>query len=153
MSAKLYALSLSHPAHAARLMLEHKGIDHKVVYLLVGIHDIQLRLAGFKGTTVPALKLDDGRRLQHSRQIPRVLDELKPEPPLFPADPERRRAVEEAERWGEEVLQAIPRRLLRVAFSRDPGLRREELCKLKVKDFRHARKGVPVPPAVVETPS
>jgi glutathione S-transferase len=40
-----------------------------------------------------------------------VLDELQPDPPLFPADPDRRSAVEEAERWGDEVLQAGPRRL------------------------------------------
>jgi glutathione S-transferase len=36
-----------------------------------------------------------------------------PEPPLFPADPDRRAAVEEAERWGERVLQPVPRQLFR----------------------------------------
>jgi glutathione S-transferase len=62
--------------------------------------------------TVPALDVD-GRNVQGSREIARFLDELVPEPPLFPADPEARRAVEAAERWGEEVLQPVPRRLFR----------------------------------------
>jgi glutathione S-transferase len=35
------------------------------------------------------------------------------EPPLFPTNPAARAAVEEAERWGERVLQPVPRRLFR----------------------------------------
>ncbi len=54
---------------------------------------------------------------------PRLLDEVKPEPPLFPDDPARRRAVEEAEEWGETVLQPIPRRLLRWAIRHHPDTR------------------------------
>jgi glutathione S-transferase len=38
---------------------------------------------------------------------------VRPEPPLFPADRERRARVEEAERWGERVFQPVPRRLFR----------------------------------------
>jgi glutathione S-transferase len=61
---------------------------------------------------VPALELE-GRKLQGSPEIARFLDELVPEPPLFPADPGARAAVEEAERWGERILQPVPRRLFR----------------------------------------
>jgi hypothetical protein len=60
----------------------------------------------------------DGERLQGTT-ISRALDELVPEPPLFPADPERRSAVERAEAWGDEVLQSVPRRLAWAALSRD----------------------------------
>ena len=35
-----------------------------------------------------------------------------PEPPLFPADPDRRAAVEEAEAWGDEPLQMLARRIV-----------------------------------------
>ena len=35
----------------------------------------------------------------------------QPEPRLFPADPARRLEVEEAERWGDEILQKVPRRI------------------------------------------
>jgi glutathione S-transferase len=61
---------------------------------------------------VPALEVD-GLKVQGSRQIARFLDELAPDPPLFPGDPDARAEVEEAERWGEEVLQPVPRRLFR----------------------------------------
>ncbi len=59
------------------------------------------------GVTVPAMKLD-GTRLQGTRTISRALDSLVPLPPLFPEDAERRCAVEEAEAWGDEVLQPVP---------------------------------------------
>jgi glutathione S-transferase len=60
--------------------------------------------------TVPALVVD-GRHVKTNRRIARVLDELRPDPPLFPADEDSRRAVEEAERWGDEVFQMVARRL------------------------------------------
>ncbi len=112
MAAKLYSMSLSHPSQAARLMLERKGIDHDVVEILPGLQPVRVRAAGFRGPTVPALKID-GRRIQGSLEIARTLEELQPEPPLYPSDPGRRRAVEEAERWGEAVLQPVPRRIFR----------------------------------------
>jgi glutathione S-transferase len=112
MTARLYSLSLSHPAQSVRLMLERKRIPHRVVDLQPGLHPVQLRLLGFRGGTVPALRID-GRRLQHSLRISRALDEMEPEPRLFPAGPDARRAVEEAEAWGERELQPVPRRIFR----------------------------------------
>ena len=114
MDVVLYGMRISHPANAVRLMLEHKGIEHRTVLVQPGAQAVQLRLAGFRNGTVPAMKLDE-QRVEGSRQIARRLDEVRPDPPLFPADPEARRAVEEAEAWGEQVLQPIPRRLLRWA--------------------------------------
>lgn len=118
----LLGLAQSHPAHAARLMLEHKGIDHRVVDLMPGLHAPVVRAAGFPGGTVPALRID-GRHVQGSRAIALELDALVPEPPLFPADPVARAAVVAAERWGEEVLQPLPRRLIRWGLVHDHGLR------------------------------
>ena len=112
MGIKLYGSQTSPPTHTVRLELEAKGLDYKPIWLLPGIHPVLLRTRGFRGGTVPAVKLD-GRKLQHSRAISRALEELQPEPPLFPSDPERRLAVEEAERWGDEVLQDVPRRIVR----------------------------------------
>jgi glutathione S-transferase len=103
-------------------MLEHKGIEFEVRELTPGLHPIQLRLARFTGPTVPGLLLE-GERVQGSRRISRALDRHRPSPPLFPVQPERRRAVEEAERWGEEDLQAVPRRLFRWATVQDRELR------------------------------
>ncbi len=95
-----------------RLELEAKGIDYKPIWLLPGLHPALLRTRGFRGGTVPSIKIDS-RRLQQSRAISRALDELQPEPRLFPTDPQKRLEVEEAERWGDEVLQDVPRRIIR----------------------------------------
>jgi glutathione S-transferase len=123
MTAKLYSLLLSHPARASRLTLELKGVDHEVVDLVPGAHPVQLRATGFRRGTVPALKLD-GERIQGSVPISRFLERLAPEPPLFPAEPQPRQAVEEAEAWGERDLQPIPRRIFRWGTARARELRR-----------------------------
>lgn len=120
MSARLYVIPGSHPSVAARLMLEHKGVELDRVDLIPVVAKPLLRGLGFPRATVPALKLD-GRRIQGSRAIARELDELQPEPPLFPSEPGPRRAVREAERWGDEVLQPIPRRLVWWALRHDPS--------------------------------
>jgi glutathione S-transferase len=120
MGIKLYGTKPSPPAHSARLMLEFKGLDHKDIWLLPGLHPFLVRTRGFSGSTVPAMKID-GRKVQESRDISRALEELKPEPPLFPAD--RRAEVEEAERWGDEVLQDVPRRIVRWLAVHRPEVR------------------------------
>jgi glutathione S-transferase len=121
-SVTLYAIPPSHPASAARLMLERKRIEHKVVELIPGMHAAAVRALGFRRGTVPALKLD-GTRVQGSREISRALEEYRPEPRLFPADPEKRLAVEEAERWGAEVFQDTPRMLTRWLAVNRPEMR------------------------------
>jgi glutathione S-transferase len=112
MGIKLYGNKTSPPSHTARLMLDAKGLDHEDVWLLPGIHPLLLRTRGFHGGTVPAMKMD-GRRIQTSRAISHALEKARPEPHLFPPDPELRVQVEEAERWGDEVLQDVPRRIVR----------------------------------------
>jgi glutathione S-transferase len=112
-------MGVSHPSRAARAMLAHKGIEHDLVSISPGMQPVVLRLAGFRGRTVPALKVD-GRRIQGSLAISRALEELKPDPPLFPAD--RRAAVEEAEAWGERELQPLPRRFFRWGVAHRPHL-------------------------------
>lgn len=123
MAIVLYWMAISHPSQAARKMLDLKGIDYRAVDVRPFNQRLHLRLAGFRGGTVPALKLDD-RRVQGSREISRALDQRRPQPPLFPADPDMRDRVEEAERWGEQEFQPIPRRMFRFALARDPDLRR-----------------------------
>ena len=123
MQATVYGLAGSHPVKAVMAMLERKGIEARRRDLVNVVDRPLLRAMGFPGRTVPALRID-GRKVQTSRAISRALDELVPEPPLFPADPDRRAAVEDAERWGDEVLQPVPRRLAWAAFKRDrSGLR------------------------------
>jgi glutathione S-transferase len=112
--AKVYVILGSHACRAGTLMLEHKGLPFRTVRIPTGLQPFALRLLGFPGRTVPALRID-GQRIQPNRAIARFLDELRPQPPLFPADPDRRSAVEEAERWGDEVFQMAARRLVLAA--------------------------------------
>ncbi len=84
--AKLYWTPLSHPSQAVRKMLDMKGFDYELVDVIPASQQFHTRIVGFRGGTLAALKLD-ARRIQNSREIARALDELQPEPPLFPADP------------------------------------------------------------------
>ena len=96
------------------------------------MHPLLLRAAGFAGNripirtvdgathrqlaaldrlgTVPALRLGS-ERVQTNRAIARFLERLQPEPSLFPQAPERRGAVEDAQRWADDVLQMAARRV------------------------------------------
>lgn len=118
---KLYALPGSHPCAAVEAALQLKSIDYRRIDLLP-LTQIALGPLLYGGTTVPGVRVD-GERLAGSRTIMRKLDALEPDPPLLPppADAVARARVLEAERWGEEVLQDVPRRLLDAAFLRDPG--------------------------------
>jgi glutathione S-transferase len=118
MDARLYVIPASHPSIAVQLMLEHKGIAYKRTDLMPVVSKAVLRAVGFPGITVPALKID-GDKVQGSRPITRELERLRPEPPLFPADPAERAAVQEAERFGDEELQHPIRQLLWWGFKQD----------------------------------
>jgi glutathione S-transferase len=115
---RLYVIPASHPSISAALMLDQKGIPYKRTDLLPVISKVALRGLGFPRNTVPAIKID-GQKVQGSREIARELDRLQPEPPLLPADPEKRAAVEEAERFGDEELQHPIRQILWWSIKRD----------------------------------
>ena len=130
MAVKLYVIPGSHPSKAAELMLEHKDIPFKRVDLVTAMHRPALRLLGFPGKRVPALKLD-GRKAQGTREISRALDELKPQPRLVTSD-----VVAEAERWGDEQLQSIPRRLAVWALLHLSGSERTEAARIGLQGYR-----------------
>jgi len=118
---KLYALPGSHPCAAVEVALRLKSIEYERVDWLP-MTQLILGPLLYGGTTVPGVRID-GERLAGSRTIMRRLDALAPEPPLLPptSDAVARARVLEAERWGDEVLQSVPRRILDAAFLRDPG--------------------------------
>jgi glutathione S-transferase len=138
---KLYVIPGSHACRSAMLMLEHKQVPYRRVDIVTLLHPLVVRLRGFDAGgqtrsaggrhtfglrlgdrlgTVPALAAD-GRRISTNYGIARFLDEQHPEPRLLPADPERRAAVEEAERWANETLQMAARRIAGGAAVRDPA--------------------------------
>jgi glutathione S-transferase len=143
MGVTLFGVPASHPSLAAELMLRQKRIGYRRIDLVSVAHRGLLRVLGFPGITVPALLLD-GERVQGTREIAAALDTRRPEPPLFPQDPALRRAVEEAEAWGDQAYQPVARRLAWGALKRDHSTIRTYL--------EGARLGVPVAVAVLVSP-
>jgi glutathione S-transferase len=141
---KLYTIPASNPSMAAALMLDRKGIEYKRVDVIPGTQ-LGLRAMGFPGDTIPALKIDE-EKIQGTREISRGLDRIQPEPPLFPSDPGQRAKVEEAERWGDEILQSMPRRIVWNSLSRDRSglMSYSEGSNLPVPAPIAARTGAPV---------
>lgn len=138
---KLYVIPGSHACRSAMLMLEHKQVPYRRVDILTLLHPIVVRLRGFDAGgqtraaggrrtfgirlgdrlgTVPALAAN-GHRISTNHGIARFLDERHPDPRLFPADPERRAAVEDAERWANADLQMAARRIPGAGVVRDPA--------------------------------
>ena len=112
MNVRLFSMPGSHAATTGQLLFDYKGVNYKRTDLLPVVSWVVLRALRFPDKTVPAAKID-GERVQGTRAIARELERRQPEPPLFPSDTEplfphdaeRRRAVEEAERFGDEELQ------------------------------------------------
>jgi glutathione S-transferase len=118
---QLYALPGSHPCAAVEAALRLKSIAYKRIDLLPTM-EVAFGPFLYGGRTVPGMRID-GERLLGSRTIMRRLDELQPEPPLLPdpKDGDARARVLEAEAWGNDVLQSVPRRVIDAAFMRRPA--------------------------------
>ena len=110
--AKLYVVPASHPCATVMKALELKGVPYKRVDLVPVFHVAAQRLR-FGGRTVPGIVFPDGKKVQGSRTILRELERRQPEPSLY--EP----GTEEAEAWGDEVLQPLVRRVLWQALSKD----------------------------------
>ena len=138
---QLYVIPGSHACRSAMLMLEHKQVPYRRVDVITLTHPVMARLHGFDAGgetrvagdrrtgglrfgdrlgTVPGLAAN-GQRVSTNRQIARFLDDRHSGPPLFPADPGHRRAVEEAEHWANGTLQMAARRIPMAWAVRDPS--------------------------------
>ena len=105
----LHALPPSHPCMTAEAALKLKGLTYERIDLVPGEHPAKMaEIYGEGRTTVPGL-LVDGEPVHGSRPILAHLEALAAEPPLYPAPIAD--AVREAERWGDEELQDLGRRL------------------------------------------
>lgn len=106
---KFHALPPSHPCLTVEAALRLKGLEYERIDLSPGPHVQEMaQMYGEGNTTVPGAMFDD-EPVHGSRAILARLEEIAPEPPLFPAA--RADAVREAERWGDEELQDLGRRL------------------------------------------
>lgn len=108
---KLYVIHGSHPCATVEKALALKGIPYKTVELIPPMH-VPLQRLRFGVRTVPGMRFEDGTKLSGSLAIVKRLEEMVPEPRLYPADDEQRARVLGAEEWGHDVLQPLARRVL-----------------------------------------
>ena len=105
----LHALPPSHPCMTADAALRLKGLEFERVDFQPGPHTEEMEAIYGEGhTTVPGMLIGD-EPVHGSRAILERLEQIAPDPPLYPeaiAD-----EVREAERWGDEELQDLGRRL------------------------------------------
>ena len=120
MTATLYGIPASHPCAAIEAALRLKGVEYRRVDV-PPVASKAVMWRKFRASTVPGVDFGDGERVHGSRAILRALEHRAPDPPLLPADGRERRLVEEAERWGDEVLQPLARRLVWASLKRRPG--------------------------------
>jgi glutathione S-transferase len=105
----LHRYAMSHPCQAVQAALKFKGLEYERDDVVPGTRLDELQ--GYYGegnTTLPGMLIDD-EPVHTSVAIMRRLEELEPEPPLYPSD--RAEAVREAEEWGDGELQDLGRRL------------------------------------------
>jgi glutathione S-transferase len=115
----LYVVHGSHPCAAVERALELKGLAFRRIELPPPLHAPLQRLR-FGSRTVPAIRLESGEKVAGSRAILERLEEIAPEPALWPPGGEERALVHRAEEWGDDVYQPIARRLLWAALRRAP---------------------------------
>lgn len=116
MGLRLYIVEGSHPCAAVEKAMQLKGLAYSVWEWPPPLHAPMQKLL-FGARTVPGLTIDRREKVSGSRAIMRRLDELAPEPRLYP---EGRPEVAEADRWGDEVLQPIARELIWTGFTHRP---------------------------------
>jgi len=93
----------------AEAALRRKGLEYEKVSLTPGPHVEEMeRVYGAGNTTVPGLLVGD-EPVHGSRAILERLEQIEPDPPLYPEPIAG--SVRKAERWGDEQLQDLGRRL------------------------------------------
>jgi glutathione S-transferase len=137
----LYVIPGSHACRSAMLMLDHKRAPYRRVDVLTLTHPVAVRRHGFDAGgqtrtagerrslplrfgdllgTVPALAAGK-ERISTNHGIARFLDERHPARQLLPAEAAQRADVERAERWANETLQMLARRLTLAWAVREPA--------------------------------
>src|SRR3954463_11458750 len=118
MPARLFVVHGSHPCTTVEKAFQLKGVPFRRIELIASTQPLVMRLL-FGGRTVPGVRVEDGEKVHRARAVVRALERRVPSPPLYDG-PAGAEAIEAAERWGDEVFQGIPRRLLWAAFAVHP---------------------------------
>src|SRR3954464_10125239 len=123
---RLHAIPYSTNVERVALALAYKGIDAEVVMHEAGDRSAILELSG--QDLVPIVE-HDGRVIADSPVILEYLEELQPEPPLYPADPARAVEMRVFIEWFNRVWKGPPNEIADLmdsgAAERDPGVREQ----------------------------
>jgi glutathione S-transferase len=104
-----HVLPPSHPCATVEAALRLKGLEYEKVELRAGPHVEEMQqIYGDGRHTVPGLLVDD-EPVHGSNAILERLEQIAPEPSLYPAG--LAEAVRAAAQWGDEELQDLGRRL------------------------------------------
>ena len=102
MAVVLWHIELSHYSEKVRWALDYKDIAHERRVPMPGLHGMRaMVLTHGAQRRLPVVEID-GRRIGDSTAIIAALEELKPDPALYPDDPERRRRALELEDFFDE---------------------------------------------------
>ena len=105
----LHRYAASHPCQAVQAALKFKGLEYERDDVVPGTRLDELQgYYGAGNTTLPGMLIGD-EPVHTSVAIMRRLEQLSPDPPLYPAD--RADAVRAAEEWGDGEFQDLGRRL------------------------------------------
>lgn len=117
----LWHIAVSHYNEKARWALDYKEVPHKRRAVSVpGLHmPASMWLTRGASQTFPVLEID-GQGIGDSTEIIAVLEGRFPEPPLYPADPQRRRRALELEDFFDEELGPHLRLLAFHELGKDP---------------------------------
>lgn len=120
MEAVLWHITVSHYNEKVRWALDHKGIPYRPRAPIPGAHiAFAAWLTRGRHLTFPVIDLD-GERIGDSSEIIGALEERRPEPALYPADPTERRHALDLEDWFDEQLGPYVRRFVFHELLRDP---------------------------------
>ncbi len=110
MTVVLWHIEISHYNEKARWALDYKGIPYQLRTPMPGTHRLTaLRLTRGKHDRLPVLGLE-GRRIGDSTAIIAALEDYRPAPALYPADPaERERALGLEDHFDEELAPRVRR--------------------------------------------
>lgn len=109
-TAVLWHIEVSHYNEKARWALDFKSVPYELRTPLPGLHGASALVATRgKQRRLPVLELD-GRRIGDSTAIVAALEAHRPDPPLYPGDPEdRARALELEDFFDEQLAPALRR--------------------------------------------
>jgi glutathione S-transferase len=104
----LWHVPVSNYSEKTRWALDYKGLDYDRKTFRSGLHQVVLAIRG-RGITVPVLDIEGRGHVSDSTDIIAALEQLQPEPPLYPGDEAQRREALELEDYFDDLGHDVRR--------------------------------------------